>query len=51
MDKMMSFFLLQILKSLYPSPIEDHRKVHPVISIGIDMKLRCIESNTTERNF
>ena len=48
---MISFFSLQILKSLYPSPIEDPRKVQPLISTGVDMKLRCMDSNTTERYF
>ena len=46
---MISFFFLQILKSLYPSPIEDPRKVQPLISTGVDMKLRCRDSNTTEK--
>ena len=48
---MISFFFLQIIKSLYPSPIEDPRKVQPLIPTGMDKKLRCMESNTTERHF
>ena len=47
---MISFFFLQIIKSLYPSPIEDPRKVQPLISTGMGMKLRCMDSNTTEQH-
>ena len=46
-----SFFCLQILKSLYPSPIEDPIKVQPLIYTGVDMKLKCMDSNTTDRYF
>ena len=50
-SKIISFFSLQILKSLYPSPIEDPRKVQQLISTGLDMKSRCMDPKITERYF
>ena len=31
--------------------MEDPRKVQPLMSTGMDMKLRCMDSNTEERQF
>ena len=45
-DKIISFFFLKILKSLYPSP--DPRKVQLLICNGMDMKIKCIDSYLTE---
>ena len=48
---MITFVFLLILKSLYPSTKKDLRKVQPLISTGMDMKLRGMDSNITERHF
>ena len=38
-------------KILNLSPIEDPKKVQPHISTPVDMKSKCMDSNTTERDF